>query len=266
MFMLSHDTQLEALMKIVTWNCNGGFRNKLEHIDQLEADILVIQECEDPSQSSKAYQDWAGNNYIWKGESKNKGIGIFSKNGYSVQPLEWTGMFTMKGLVSKSKALEWSSKELRLFLPVLINEEYTLLGVWTKGGKESDVFGYMGQFWKYLQIHRDKLSGQKTIIAGDFNSNARWDKPDRWWNHSDVVVELGELGVQSLYHHFYGEEQGGESRPTFHLHRNLIKTYHIDYVFLSEDILSASSMEMPCGEWLSVSDHYPISVFMTTNI
>jgi len=244
-------------MKVVTWNCAGGFRNKIKHIDKLEADILVIQECEDPAQSSKSYQEWAGDNYVWKGESKNKGIGIFARNGNSVKQLDWSGFFTIKGLSSKSKTLEWRSSELRLFLPVRINREFTLLGVWTKGGRD-DVFGYMGQFWKFLQVHRCELSGQRTVIAGDFNSNVRWDKPDRWWNHTDVIEELSELGVQSLYHHFFGEKQGDETLPTFHLHRNLEKPYHIDYIFLSEDLLNSSTLEIPNSDWLSISDHRPL--------
>jgi exonuclease III len=52
-------------MKIITWNCNGAFRRKLAYLAQFNADILIIQECEDPAQSKDvAYRDWA-KNYIW---------------------------------------------------------------------------------------------------------------------------------------------------------------------------------------------------------
>ena len=40
-------------MKIVTWNCNGAFRNKIEPILQFDADIYIIQECEHTEQARK---------------------------------------------------------------------------------------------------------------------------------------------------------------------------------------------------------------------
>ncbi|GAB3479278.1 endonuclease/exonuclease/phosphatase family protein [Marinomonas epiphytica] len=251
-------------LNIITWNCNGGFRNKLDPINKLEADILVIQECEDPARSTEAYKAWAGSQYLWKGESKNKGIGVFARNENTIQELDWQGSFTIQGLTSKSPTLTWHSNHLRLFMPVLINNEHTLLSVWTKGGRD-DVFGYMGQFWKYLQIHRKELSNRKTIIAGDFNSNVKWDKPDRWWNHSDVIKELADLKVMSLYHKIYNEEQGRETQPTFYLHRNESKPYHIDYIFVSEDLLSRSKLEFPNEEWLKFSDHRPMCMRLAAN-
>jgi hypothetical protein len=75
-------------MKIVSWNCNGAFRKKYHFLDSLEADILVVQECEDPSRSDGDYRSWA-QNHLWHGKTKNKGIGIFAKAGIHLEKIEW---------------------------------------------------------------------------------------------------------------------------------------------------------------------------------
>lgn len=244
-------------MKIISWNCNGALRKKLREADSLGADVLVVQECENPELSTESYRQWAGK-YLWVGESKNRGIGVFSKNGHTVQALSWDGEFSIEGLKSNSRTLQWKTSDLRLFLPFLVDGRITALAVWTKGRYE-EVFGYMGQFWKYLQLHREELSGGNTLVLGDFNSNAIWDKPDRWWNHSDVVAELEEVGMRSQYHHNRSEAQGSESIPTFFLHRNRDKSYHIDYAFTSSDLTDRCRLEIgQYDDWISTSDHVPI--------
>lgn len=66
-------------MRIVSWNCNGAFRKKFESIDSLHADILIIQECEDPKRcKDSACQLWCSN-YLWAGNNKNSGLGVFAK-------------------------------------------------------------------------------------------------------------------------------------------------------------------------------------------
>ena len=245
-------------MKILTWNCNGALRKKLPDLDALQVDVLVVQECEDPQFYKGHYQDWAGD-YLWVGENKNKGIGIFPKNGSRIVKLPWHGQFTIKGLVSAHKGTSWVTSDLKLFLPFSINEQITVLAVWTKGG-EDEAFRYVGQLWKFLQIHSRDLSGPSTMIMGDLNSNAIWDKADRWWSHTGVVSELANIGITSLYHQGMQEEQGAESTPTFYMHRNLNKPYHIDYAFASADLSASSIAVGEPSDWLHLSDHMPMVV------
>lgn len=229
-------------MKIVSWNCNGAFRKKFESISKLDADIYIIQECEDPSRANnKEYSDWA-ENYLWLGDTKNKGIGIFAKPRISIEKLNWTNSF--------------KDHTVKYFLPCIINMDFQLLGVWTHKNKSPN-FGYMGQFWKYLQTNLSQFD--KIIIAGDFNSNAIWDEWDRWWNHSDVVEMLKTKKIESLYHTVFNEKQGEETKPTFFLQRKKEKSYHIDYYFVSEHFHNSADLEIgKFEEWIQISDHVPI--------
>lgn len=227
-------------MRVITWNCNGAFRRKIHSLDKFDADLIVIQECEDPARSTRAFADWAGKKYLWKGTDKNKGIGIFPRNGNAVQPLDW------------------EDSPLELFLPFTVNRRLNVLAVWTKPGG-SYKFQYIGQFWKYLQRHKESLRHDPTIICGDFNSNKRWDTEGRSWNHSNCVIELEEIGIFSIYHRFFGEEQGEESKPTLFMHRKVDRPYHVDYVFVSERILEKSTVVVGSSAyWLELSDHMPI--------
>lgn len=227
-------------MKVLTWNCNRAFRKKYHFIEQFDADILIIQECEDPARCKDAsYQEFASN-YLWIGTNKNFGLGIFAKDGI------------------KLDMLEWDAGRLELFLPCRVNDEFNLLAVWTKHAV-SPTFQYIGQMWKYLQEHKRSMAASDLLIAGDLNSNACWDVWDRWWNHSDVVRELEEIGLKSIYHHFHSETQGNESQPTFFMRKNIDQPYHIDYQFGSRAFYQAIQNIMigKVDDWLEVSDHMP---------
>lgn len=157
--------------------------------------------------------------------------------------------------------LAWSNayddKTVKHFLPCRINETFDLLGVWTHYN-DSPTFGYIGQLWKYLQTNRGFMGN--TILAGDFNSNSIWDRRRRWWNHSDVVRELREIQIDSIYHHFTGDEPGKEQQPTLFLLKNKARPYHIDYLFAPK-AYTDRLLNVQVGkyeDWIALSDHMPV--------
>lgn len=230
-------------LKIVTWNCNGALRRKFNLIDELDADIYVIQECENPLETGNSnYIEWA-KNHLWIGDSKNKGLGVFAKNGVKLTPLNWTN--------------QYEGNSVKHFLPCYVNSEFELIAVWTHYNK-SPTYGYIGQFWKYFQLH--KLKFNNSLIIGDFNSNSIWDKPKRAWNHSEVVKELEKLNITSFYHSLGQESQGNELQPTFFLQKNLDKPYHIDYIFGSPEFRKKlEKIELgKVEDWIKYSDHLPM--------
>lgn len=239
-------------MNLVTWNCNGAFRNKTFLFDKSKHDIIVIQECEDPSKSTDEYKQWASN-YLWIGNNKNKGLGVFCNDDILIEKLPWSDIDTN------------NNEKLESFLPCLINDEIILIAIWTKKGS-SKTNSYIGQLWKYLQIHKSKLKDKKVIMLGDFNSNDICYKSRRSWNHRDLINELLELDIISTYHILKNEEQGKESLATFYLVKKLEKSYHLDYIFMSNNLFN-SNFKLIVGEtkkWITYSDHMPL--FYNNNI
>jgi endonuclease/exonuclease/phosphatase family metal-dependent hydrolase len=114
-----------------------------------------------------------------------------------------------------------------------------------------------------VEVYRDLIVSQPTVVAGDFNSNTIWDyKRPLTQNHSGLVQQLTSLGLVSAYHHFFGEVQGAESRPTLYLRRDPRKPYHIDYCFIPQAWSTRlRSVEVGTDEpWARYSDHRPLVV------
>lgn len=219
-------------MKIVSWNCNGNFRKKHEVIKNLDADIYVIQECENPDK----YEDQFANfhqNYIWFGERDNKGLAIFAKENI------------------KMTKNEWPRYCLRHFLCVNINNKVDLLGVWASPP-------YIEEYYIYQTINYNRYH-ENLIIIGDFNSNAIWDKKHGKRNHGTVVQELNQKNLISAYHYMNQEKQGEETQKTFFMYRNAEKAYHIDHCFVNKMLIQKYRVHNK-EEWLAYSDHTPIEL------
>lgn len=104
-------------MRIVTWNCNGALRKKFENLLSFKADIYIIQECENPEETlHNAYKEWA-ENYLWIGDTKHKGIGVFASKSVKLSRLDWSNTY--------------KDHDVKHFLPCSINDDFNLLAVWT---------------------------------------------------------------------------------------------------------------------------------------
>ena len=76
-------------MKIVSWNCNGGFRKKYNELFDAYpgADLFMVQECENPDfYNSQEYKTlFLKGFHVGTPDYSMKGIGVFSTNGHRLR-------------------------------------------------------------------------------------------------------------------------------------------------------------------------------------
>jgi len=231
-------------MRIITWNCNMAFRKKAEAILQYKPDILVVPECEHPDKLKFDDDTLKPTDVLWFGSNQSKGLGIFSYCD------------------SRLKVLRCHKPEFRWVVPVAVKGKqfnFTIYAIWAYNPTDPDGC-YVTQVWKAIHQYNRMLGRKNTIMAGDFNSNTIWDKPRRVGNHSAVVARLERKGIRSAYHSHFKQLQGKEEHPTLYMYRHKDKPYHIDYCFVSQDMLDKlQSVEIGEYEyWRKYSDHVPV--------
>ena len=190
-------------MRIIEWNSQGAFRKKHEKILSHNPDILIIPECESEENLKFGKLTPKPNDFIWYGDSANKGIGIFS---YSDFKLEILTVF---------------NPNYRYIVPLRVSNPrgaFILLAIWAMDNKEFTETRYIGQIWLAINFYKNLLN-LPIIITGDFNSNKIWDSKERVGNHTDMVNLLAKNKINSIYHSQEKEEQGKEENPTFHMYR-----------------------------------------------
>ncbi len=231
-------------MRIIDWNCSMAFRKKANLLLKLDADILVIQECEHPDKLNIAdLTDYP--HKVWIGTNHNKGLLVAAKEGY---PLNQLANY---------------SEDYKYALPIRVgsNNPFYLIAIWAQTDKVNWQNRYIGQVRHALDAYQELLT-QNCVIVGDFNSNAIWDNEhSKALNHSAVVQILRDKGIESLYHHLTKEAQGEEKQKTLFFRKNLNLSYHIDHCFVSDSLLKNSKLKIPGNHsWLTHSDHLPLII------
>jgi exodeoxyribonuclease III len=145
-----------------------------------------------------------------------------------------------------------------MIIPIAVtdgNFDFTMYVIWAKKP-------YIEQVWDAIQHYDNYLSNRHVILIGDFNSNKIWDKKHGEKSHSNVVKHLDEKGIYSCYHCYYKQQQGEEQLPTYFHCNHREKPYHIDYCFVSKDLLyKLRAVEVgDYDSWSQHSDHVPLIV------
>lgn len=225
-------------MKIVSWNANGAFRRKFKEILDLDADIYVVQESENPDKISDdpEFRRTVRNGF-WVGCYNHKGLLVFSTNPELRLARE-----------------DWHDRGKRYFIPIRVNDGFTLVGAWACDP-------YCEELHDWLEEVGDKIKDD-CVILGDLNSNVNLDPKHlkvSGKSYSKVLERLAGHGLYDIWHHHHKEEQGKESVPTFYLYRHLDKPYHIDHCLASPTFVKNMSIHSR-WKWLSMSDHLPIEI------
>ena len=223
-----------------------AFRKKASVILEHRPDILIIIECEHPEKILNAGDAQEPTDYLWFGKNQHKGLAIFSYGDY------------------RFKMLDCHNENFKMIVPIQVTGgrfDFNLFMVWAYN--PDDIEGrYVTQVWKAINFYDELLTERPTILIGDFNSNTIWDKKNRTDTHSGVVKLLADKGIFSAYHKHHKQKQGTEGHPTFYLYRHKDKPYHLDYCFVSKELLKKLK-SVDVGEyeyWSKYSDHVPLIV------
>ena len=223
-----------------------AFRKKADFILKHQPDIIVVPECECPDRLIFGNETPRPTDLIWYGTNINKGLAVLSYSNY------------------RFKLLDIHNTNLKYILPISVtggSSEFILFAIWANNPQDKDG-QYVTQVWKAIHYYDSFILSNKTILAGDFNSNTIWDMPSREGNHSAVVDKLAQKNIFSTYHRFYQQEQGKEEHPTLFMYRHYDKPYHIDYCFASVDFIERM-VDVEVGlyhDWTHCSDHKPLTV------
>lgn len=225
-------------MRIVAWNCHGNFEKKIKDIKKFGADIYVISECEDPSTYDyQKYEGFACKHY-WVGDN-NYGLGIFAKDDVEL------------------KCEKLDNKGLKYFLPVRVNDDFNLLGVWTCIDKGESNAEYPKLITKYYEEHKDSgFFNEDMIMCGDFNCDKKLKNKTHGENVDEMIGKLSEINLIDVY-----PEKHEEKEVVTHYWRwNENSRYHLDHVFAAEGKVDYLHVDDNYDKWVKsrISDHVPI--------
>jgi hypothetical protein len=230
-------------MKLITWNCKGAFHRKHASVATLQPDVLVVPEAAQMRDIDNVIGCRPVRSLQWIGSNPKKGLAVVSYGDYSIEVHE-----------AYDPSHRW-------IVPLRVEgpEPFTLFAVWSVPHLVTKT--YVQCLFDALDTYKELLASPRIIWAGDFNNNVVLGPRKSPRHFSFVIAAMEQLGFQSLYHLHRGANHGEEKEPTFFLHHNPDRPFHLDYIFASADLCGAE-VEVTVGtpaDWLKSSDHMPVS-------
>lgn len=222
-------------MKIVSWNCCGGFYTykKYKKIQELDADIYVIQEVNKPKHVDEEYKEFMKNScflpYRETGTGRDKGIAVIAKEHINLKNNHW-------------------DYEYNDFLSVRINDSLDLVAVWThdirkiNGEWEENGKGiseYIKRAAEYVELYEHELkTSDNLVMCGDFNIDISNN------NHKDkgkFAHTLKDYGYESIYHKLNNKKLNEKCEPTLYMRRKsgVDKEFYVDYLFTKPELVTS---------------------------
>jgi hypothetical protein len=224
-----------------------GFERKLAALSSLSPDIAILSEVACPERLRSQLPVLEGMPMVWVGNKANKGLAVVSFTGSKIE-------------------LDSSYRPNNQFVaPVHVSgaKSFRLLAAWDHNDRTEGLNRRPGPLLRSLDDSADFCGGGDLVVAGDFNNNPRWDKPNGPNNMSVLAQELARRQLVSLYHHGTGEAFGSELRGTYWQYRRSTMPYHIDYLFVPmmwlKDLVSFELGDYDAWCASGLSDHAPLS-------
>ncbi|MGM0836552.1 MAG: endonuclease/exonuclease/phosphatase family protein [Bacillota bacterium] len=233
-------------MKLISWNCQRGqkINEKLEKIVRLDPDIAIIQECPHPQK----FQNTDIQDYVWAGKEEGLGIGVLSySNDYNIS------------ILVDEVEYEW-------IVPIKVSgkAEFILIAVWTQRIPGYSSYGKL--LFTALKEYENHFDNNHVMVIGDFNIDKKLPSSytgiKRGKGFEEIIELLNRNGLESCYHYLNKEKFGSESKATYYHYKKKDRPFHIDYCFVSREILKhTKNFYIDEGEdWIQSSDHLPLVI------
>ena len=189
-----------------------AYRKKAALILKCRPDLVTVPECEYPGEETTKK--------LWFGDNCKKGLGVFSYSNF------------------KLELHEKYNTSFKYVIPIKVKEplEFNLFAIWAMNDLEDTRKRYVGQVYSAITYYEELLN-EPTVIMGDLNWNVIWDTNPYYPLYgtlTEVIKILENKDIRSVYHEFYKENFGKETKPTLFMYHR--QNRHVDYCFATSDL------------------------------